>query len=137
MPPRRPLRWVRRPLPPVAEQARWPRAVRSAAPLQAPLPSARVPAGHLHRASDDRPGTQPPAAGGPSSPRPAPPGGGPAQGGNPAGGLGGVTNGLGNTTQGVTDKLGQTVGGVNPELGKPVTDTGKALSDLVRGLGSK
>ena len=51
----------------------------------------------------------------------------------PANGLGGVTNGLGNTTQGVTDGLGETVGGVNPELGQTVTDTGKALSDIVKG----
>jgi hypothetical protein len=66
-----------------------------------------------------------------------PQGGGSTQGGAPASGLGGVTNGAGDTTQGLTDGLGQTVGGVNPELGKTVTDTGEALSDLVRGLGGE
>ncbi len=54
---------------------------------------------------------------------------------HPGSGVGGVRRGLGDTTQGVTDGLGQTVGGVNPDLGKTVTDTGEALSDLVRGVG--
>ena len=84
----------------------------------------------------DGPGSQPPAAGAPT-PQPAEPGGGVGQGENPVRNPGGVTNGLGDTTQGVTDGLGKSVGGVNPDLGKTVTDTGKALSDLVRGVGGK
>jgi hypothetical protein len=40
----------------------------------------------------------------------------------------------GDTTQNTTQQLGQTVGGVNPQLGQGVTDTGQALSEIVRGL---
>jgi hypothetical protein len=44
------------------------------------------------------------------------------------------TNRLADTTEGVTRSLGATVGGVNPQLGNTVTETGQALSDIVRDL---
>lgn len=46
-----------------------------------------------------------------------------------------LTDGLGDTTQGLTDGLGYTVGRLSPQLGQTLTDTGQALSDLVRSLG--
>ena len=46
-----------------------------------------------------------------------------------------LTDGLGDTTQGLTDGLGYTVGRLNPQLGQTLTDTGRGLSDLIRGLG--
>jgi hypothetical protein len=46
-----------------------------------------------------------------------------------------ITQGLGDTTQRLTDGLGGTVGELNPQLGQTLTDTGRVLSELVRGLG--
>jgi hypothetical protein len=46
-----------------------------------------------------------------------------------------VTQGLGDTTQGLTDNLGGTVGRLDPRLGQTVTDTGRMVAELVRGLG--
>jgi hypothetical protein len=46
-----------------------------------------------------------------------------------------VTGRVGGTTENLTNNAGQTVGGVNPGLGKTVSDTGKAVSDIVEGLG--
>jgi hypothetical protein len=46
-----------------------------------------------------------------------------------------VTDGLGDATQGLTDDLGNRVGAVNPQLGQTVTETGRILADLLRGLG--
>jgi hypothetical protein len=71
---------------------------------------------------------------------------GPAGGGGGGGGGGGLTSSedpidtgretdqLAGTTEGVTRSLGDTVGGVNPQLGNAVSDTGQALSDIVRNL---
>ena len=86
----------------------------------APPVTSRGGAGPRSVIGDSR-GTQVVAGGGPSQAPSQTPGG------SPAGGLGG-------TTEGLTDGLGRTVGGLNPELGQAVTDTGKALSDLVQGL---
>jgi hypothetical protein len=44
------------------------------------------------------------------------------------------TNGLADGTEQITNDLGQTVGGVNPQLGNTVSETGQALSDIVRDL---
>ena len=96
----------------------------------------------------------PGAAGGGSLPPGTPGGGvdgtlvdGTTPGGGGGGGGGGVvpadgspidtgagTNQLADTTEGVTRGLGDTVGGVSPELGNTVTETGQALSDIVRDL---
>ena len=46
-----------------------------------------------------------------------------------------VTSGLGTATQGLTDNLGQTVGGISPPVGATLTDLGRLLADIVRGLG--
>jgi len=46
-----------------------------------------------------------------------------------------LTENLGYTTQGLTDGLGGTVGRINPQLGQTVTNTGRLLSELLRGLG--
>lgn len=46
-----------------------------------------------------------------------------------------VTDGLGDATQGLTDDLGNKVGALSPQLGETVTDTGRILADLLRGLG--
>lgn len=67
-------------------------------------------------------GTQVVAGGGPSQ-APSQP----TSGGSPVDGVGG-------TTEALTVGVGRTVGGLSPELGQTVTDTGKALSDLVQGL---
>lgn len=108
-------------------------AVAAGAPASGIAPGGPPPArGNPQTVTGLGPVTQSPSPG-PSSP-PSSQGGGGAQGGSPTSGVGGVTNGLGDTSQGLTDNLGGTVGGVSPELGKTVTDTGEALSDLVRGL---
>jgi hypothetical protein len=44
------------------------------------------------------------------------------------------TNGLADGTEQITNDLGEAVGGVNPELGNTVSETGQALSDIVRDL---
>ena len=46
-----------------------------------------------------------------------------------------VTSGLGTATQGITDDLGQTVGRVSPPVGETLTDVGRLVADIVRGLG--
>ena len=46
-----------------------------------------------------------------------------------------MTSGLGTATQGLTDNLGQTVGGISPPVGATLTDLGRLLADIVRGLG--
>jgi hypothetical protein len=43
-------------------------------------------------------------------------------------------NTLGNTIQNTTDQIGGPVGEVSPQLGQGVTDTGKALGEIVQGL---
>jgi hypothetical protein len=44
------------------------------------------------------------------------------------------TNALADATEDTTRNLGDTVGGVNPQLGNTVSETGQALSDIVRDL---
>ncbi len=46
-----------------------------------------------------------------------------------------LTGDLADTTGGMTDGLGSTVGGLSPEFGRGVTNTGRTLSGLLRGLG--
>jgi hypothetical protein len=45
-----------------------------------------------------------------------------------------VARGVGGTVEQVTGDTGNAVGQVNPDLGKNVSDTGKALSEIVKGL---
>ena len=48
-----------------------------------------------------------------------------------------MTDDVGNTTKGVTDGAGKALGGATPQVGNTITDTGEALSDLVKGLDGK
>jgi hypothetical protein len=47
----------------------------------------------------------------------------------------GVSRGLGGTVEQVTGDTGKAVGHVNPDVGLGVSDTGKALSEIVQGVG--
>jgi hypothetical protein len=86
----------------------------------------------------------PPNGGAPTPPSPGAPGAGsqPVAAPVSTGGGGGPSvpavpvdpEDVGNTTQNLTQQVGGTVGGVNPQLGQGVTDTGKALSEIVKGL---
>jgi hypothetical protein len=53
----------------------------------------------------------------------------------PAPDVQGVSRGIGGTVEQVTGDTGRAVGQVNPDLGKGVTDNGKALSQIVQGIG--
>jgi hypothetical protein len=93
-------------------------------------------------------GSAPGGGGGPGRSAPAPGSGG-GGGGAPGGGggsvlpgtgavppvdVGQVGNNLANRTHETTDQVGKTVSPVSPQLGNTVSDTGKALSDIVSGL---
>ncbi len=73
-----------------------------------------------------------PGGGGGTTPAPTVSGGNPP-GGNPPGG-GSLTDEVAGQVQQRTDQVGQTVSPISPELDKTVSDTGKALSDIVGGL---
>lgn len=49
----------------------------------------------------------------------------------------GVSDNLSATARGLTGAAGDTVGQLNPKLGETVTDTGRALSEIVRRLGGR
>jgi hypothetical protein len=53
----------------------------------------------------------------------------------PAPDVEGVTHGVGGGVEQVTGGTGKAVGVVSPDVGKGVTDTGKALSEIVQGIG--
>jgi hypothetical protein len=53
----------------------------------------------------------------------------------PAPDVQGVTHGVGGGIEQVAGGTGNAVGVVSPALGKGVSDTGKALSEIVQGIG--
>jgi hypothetical protein len=96
--------------------------------LAAPVPPAGggVSGGDV---SQPRSTTQAPSGRGSGGPPAAAPGT------PPAPDVPGVTRGIGGSVEQVTGGTGNTVSPVSPELGKGVTDTGKALSEIVQGIG--
>jgi hypothetical protein len=96
--------------------------------LAAPVPSAgSTPVGggvSQPRSSDPGPTSRGTGSHAPSGPSPG-----------AAPDVQGVTRGVGGTVEHVSGDTGKTVGQVNPDLGKGVSDTGKALSEIVQGIG--